>query len=393
MHIAVISEFELGSHKAHAINVVKTAGGFVRLGHKVTLLCRPSRSKAIPPDDLLSQYAEPGLNYELQPFRWSYDEAGSAATGWWAARRAADLGADAVYARHFEGALESVARGIPTVMETHAHIGSEKPILGRAFAATNGKTCPLSVVTISHRLRDDYIRRGADPARVSVVADGVDLGLFQPPAELPPSPFKKPGAHAVYCGNLYDYNGIPTILKAASLLKPKGAKRPGPPIHFDLIGGADEDLSRVRASVRRRALRNVTLHGLLPHRNVPPCLWHADVLLLPLSATCPAANWASPVKLGEYLASGPPIIASALPGMMDWVGEPAVRWIEPDNARALRDAIAAALSESPALSRARRAAASKLARDFSYPNRARRILDSLGASARALPTSTIPKAA
>lgn len=40
MKIVVLSAFSLGSIFAHAINTIKMAEGFAKLGHQVTLICR-----------------------------------------------------------------------------------------------------------------------------------------------------------------------------------------------------------------------------------------------------------------------------------------------------------------------------------------------------------------
>jgi glycosyltransferase involved in cell wall biosynthesis len=267
-------------------------------------------------------------------------------------------------------------------------VGVEKPILDECLRATR---TGLSVVTISPRLREHYIARGGEAARIHVVPDGVDLGLFSP--RECESSFEGAGPHVVYCGHLYDYKGVPTVLEAAGLIglgafadvegvghsptPPRPSPRGGGGVRFHLVGGSHEDQTRVRATAALNQIRNVRVHGHVPHSEVAPYLWHANVLLLPPSAKDPSANWTSPVKLGEYLASGRPIVASAIPGLKDWVDAPAVRWFEPDDARSLADAIVAALSETPAQTQARQAAAAHLAKSFSYPNRAGRILESL----------------
>ena len=46
MKILVASAFEASSQWAHAINTVKMAQGFARLGHAVTLVCRRPISAA-----------------------------------------------------------------------------------------------------------------------------------------------------------------------------------------------------------------------------------------------------------------------------------------------------------------------------------------------------------
>lgn len=305
MHIVTMSEFELGSPMAHAINVVKTSGGFVRLGHRVTLLCRRPASGPTDPRVLLADYAEPELNVEYVPDRVTADadaEARRAAD--WGANRAVALGADMVYARHFWGGLAAARVGVPTVIETHAHVGDAREPLAASARGAAGPL-PLAIVTIAQVLKDWYVQLGADCDRVHVVPDGVDLNLFARPALLPPSPLSPTTAKisALYSGHLYDYKGIPTILDAAAI---------APDVAFHLLGGTREDAARVGAQIRSRGLTNVILYGRRPHCAVPAYLWHADVLLLPPSARHPSAAWTSPVKLAEYLASETPIVCTML---------------------------------------------------------------------------------
>lgn len=370
MNIVVASEIELGSHRAHAINVVKTAGGFARLGHAVTLLCRPP-ADGRDPRSHLSDYCEPMLNVVAAPASASDPHS----LGRWAAETARALNADCLYGRHFVAPVEAATIGIPAVLETHAHIDAVNPLLDAALRATHSDP-PIAVSTINRRLRDHYIARGGHPERIHITPDGVDTGLFSPrPA---PNPYTTPGPNLLYCGHLYDYKGIPTLLAAA-------ARRPD--LSFHLVGGAPEDLARVRTAAA--SLPNVTIHGHHPHATVPPFLWHADVLLLPPSARDPSASWTSPVKLGEYLASLRPIVASRIPGLTDWVSEPAVTWFTPDDPDDLLRAVDECLGEGDAAHARRTIAAGAMAAQFSYANRARRLL----AAAFAASETTSEKAA
>ncbi len=373
LRIAVASDIEADSPRAHAINVFKTAGGFTRLGHDVTVLCRPAANldATASAGAAASLYAEPGLRWRFAPPHPGHSRAER--FGEWAVARAAELGADLVYARHFMAAVRCADAGLTTIVETHAHIGDANPELVAALFATARAHRPIAALTtISRRLADHYAERGAAPARVHVVPDGVDVELFQPPRESHAPPWGEiPGPHAVYAGHLYDYKGIPTILDAAALL---------PRTTFHLVGGLSEDVSRVRDACTDRALHNVLVHGPRPHAEVPRWLWPADVLLLPPSADHPSAAWTSPVKLGEYLAAGPPIVASAIPALRDWVGEPEVIWFAPDDPADLARAIAEAVRETPERRRLRTAVAQRLARAFSYPSRARAMLSAAGLS-------------
>lgn len=371
MRVAVITEAAPGSIRAHAINVFKTAGGLERLGHDVTVYCASPPPTDESPLLSLHAYGEPRLRVVGAPGSifdtTRSDDDRSRALGTWAAHQAARDGAEFVYARHFWGALVAADLGLPTIMETHAHIGDLRPVVDACFRATARRgNALLGVATISPVLRDHYVQRGARATRVAVVPDGVDVEMFAPPAVAGPSPYaQRQGPHAVYGGHLYDYKGIPTILNAASL---------APDITWHLVGGDASDVARVRAEVERRRLLHVVVHGGKLYREMPSWMWHADVLILPPEANHPSARWTSPVKLGEYLASGPPIVASDIPGLRTWVAEPAVTWFRASDPSSLVSSVRAVLRMGAAEREVRRQAAARLAERFSYPQRARQLL-------------------
>ncbi|HVZ93657.1 MAG TPA: glycosyltransferase [Phycisphaerales bacterium] len=368
MNVCVVSEIRPPSHLAHAINVVKTAGGFARHGHGVTILCRP-------PEDghatatLAPLYGETAIEWAFAPA--SIDADDPAAFAHWAVAEAERRGASLVYARHFHGAQLAAEHGLATILETHAHAGSVNPSLDECCRTT--QSYPLVITTISERLRADYLARGAAPGRIIITPDGVDVDLFARPEHRPniPNPYRAFGAgpHVVYAGHLYDYKGIPTILDGAKL---------APDITFHLVGGLRDDVERVHGLVRAGGLANVHVHGARPHTEVPAWLWHADVLLLPPSANHPSAAWTSPLKLGEYLASGMPIVASRIPALMDWVDERVVRWFTPDDAGSLCASVHEALSSRECEKHGRQTRAMELAKSFSYEARAGRMLNAAG---------------
>lgn len=357
MRIAVVGQIRPGSSRAHAINTIKTAGGFARLGHEVacyTMACELPDPGAI--------YHEPSLTWveAPEPEGDNPDEC----FGRWAANRILSDGCEFVYARNFWAPLLTAEAGLPTVVETHAYIGSVNPLLDRTLCATRTLDALRAVITIAPPLRDHFIERGARADRVRVVPDGVDFDLFTSPCA---NPYETPGPRAVYAGHLYAYKGIFTILDAAATL---------PHVRFELVGGLPEDLRRTQRAVMERRLSNVVLHGLVPHALVPGYVCHADALLLPPSAAEPSKDWTSPVKLGEYLATGVPIAASSIPALTRVLNEPLVRFFKPDDGVALAHTIEACLCESPEdPARERRI---EQARTLSYSARAATILDAAG---------------
>lgn len=327
----------------------------------------------------LDSYAEPEIDVHTFAAPSSREFAA------WAISRAESLRPALIYARHFDAAILAASRGIPTVLETHAHVSDPNPLLALCCRATRCPSAPdraslrvpLAIATISPVLAEYYVSLGAAPDRVHIVPDGVDLRIFSPRAwrpseeardDAPPPPGVTPDRRwnrpiALYSGHLYDYKGVPTVLAAAAL---------DPSVNFHFLGGSSEDVIRVARSAAH--LLNVCVHGSVPHREVPRWLLWADVLLLPPTAHHPSAAWTSPVKLGEYLASERPIVASRVPGLVRWVSEPAVRFFAPDDPRDMLLAIRDSLSESPRRRAERIRHAGSFAESFSYANRASRLI-------------------
>lgn len=380
--IACVGDFALGSRRAHAINVVKTSGGFGRLGWEVLLLCREPEGGAGSIREALSAYGEPGLRVETiadvdertHP-PGSDKRCGPMAS--WAVERARAFGAEVMYARLMHAAVAWADAGGVAIAETHAHVGEAKPGFVRLLEATARRERPVAAIsTISRVLWEHYVARGASAERVHVVPDGVDVELFGRPASWGTRGGSQRTAErplAVYAGHLYDYKGIPTILEAARLM---------PGVEFELIGGLPADIDRVRGVVAGRGLDNVRVVGWIDHAALPPYLWRADVLLLPPGLGDPSKDWTSPVKLGEYLAAGAPIVASAIPALLDLVDARVVEWFEPDDAGSMVGAIGRAVSETPEQAGQRRLDAMAMARGWSYAERAGAMLRAAGVGVR-----------
>lgn len=220
-----------------------------------------------------------------------------------------------------------------------------------------------ALVTIAPVLRDNFIELGVPPEKVHILADAVDLDLFNRPAGYVKESRDRP--KIVYAGHLYDYKGIPTILEAARLL---------PKYDFALVGGHAADVERVSDHVKSNRLTNVALTGLLPLSAVPEHLWESDVLLLPPSANHPSAQWTSPVKLGEYLASGNPVVATRIPALEYWLRNDEVLFVPPDDGNALASGIRHLLENiKHAVEIANRG--SRFALNLSYRKRCKKIIE------------------
>ena len=328
MRVLIASALEASSLAAHAINTVKMAQGFAQAGHEVTIVCcRPLKGKMSPAklNEIYGLVAP--LDWIQLPSRWLIGS--HWVFGLWAWQASRRIKPDLVYARNYIFPWLTSALGVPTVAESHAHVGHKALPFSMLVKATHHPTFKIWV-TISKRLVDYYQTCGVPIDKLIVLPDAVDLNIFQRPSPLSNSPFDNSRPNIVYAGHLYDYKGIPTVLEAAKLL---------PSFWFHLVGGRLQDIVLQQERAQQLNLTNVTFHGLKPQSQVPPFLWHADVLLLPPSQHHPSAAWTSPLKLGEYLASGTPVVATDIPALRDWVTDEEVIFVPPDDPRALAKGI------------------------------------------------------
>jgi glycosyltransferase involved in cell wall biosynthesis len=344
------------------------AEGFAMQGHDVTLVCRAPAEGIQGKSALEYQYAlhAPMRWVQLSPSRcgraldpdWDF--------AWQLLPRLLCWRPDFVFSRNYIAPWLSSFMGIPTVAESHAHPVTRTKPFNRFIKGTTHRQFKV-LVTIAQVLRDNFAALGVPKEKILVLPDAVDLHNFLPPEILPVSPYTSL-PNVVYAGHLYDYKGIPDIVGAASLL---------PEVAFHLIGGLADDIQRVQSMIAGLRLTNIVVHGHKPRTELPPYLWHADALLLPPSAKHPSAQFTSPVKLGEYLASGRPLISSDISALRTWITEEHTNFILPDNPESLAEGIRWVLTHRKEAS-ALAVNGQKLSRTLSYSQRAKSILAAAG---------------
>ena len=190
------------------------------------------------------------------------------------------------------------------------------------------------------------LNKGILDCKISVIPNGVDPAMFNPlnRGEMVRTQFKLDGNYVVtYAGALGIANDIPTILRAANLL------RHSKEIHFLLVGDGKERLNLEQMG-RDLQLPNVTFAGALPKGEIPDVLAASDVCLATLQ-NIPMFKTVFPNKVFDYMAAGRPTILG-IDGVIREVIENAKGgiFIEPGNEKALADAVMK-LKNDPELSR------------------------------------------
>ena len=187
----------------------------------------------------------------------------------------------------------------------------ENAVLARADA----------VVTICAGLQRDLVERGIDPARITVVPNGVDLTLFgDSPArdealarELGLTQDGKPCPVIGFIGSFYDYEGLDDLIAAMPALVARQ-----PDARLLLVGGgpmADALRAQAQASNAAAAIRFV---GRVPHDQVERYYALADIMAYPRKRSR-LTELVTPLKPLEAMAQGKIVAASDVGGHRELV--------------------------------------------------------------------------
>lgn len=203
------------------------------------------------------------------------------------------------------------------------------PLMRRAarFAFTRADI----VLPVSAALRDGIRALGVD-ARFEVVPNVVDLERFHPSGDS-----ERNGGlrRLIGVGGLYEAKGWNFLIEAVALLA-----RSRRDFHLEIVG--DGELRRpYEELVRSRGIEDlVTFRGWVPKEDVPAMLRRSDLFVL-------ASRYDSnPCAVIEALASGLPVVATAVGGIPEMVHEGMGLLAEPEDAESIAARIASAFDDS-----------------------------------------------
>jgi glycosyltransferase involved in cell wall biosynthesis len=225
-----------------------------------------------------------------------------------------------------EGMLAARATGARYVLEVNAPIvdypGSPKARVDRAL-----------VVQPMRRWRDRQVRAAdlivspstailppwVPASRVLEVEWGADTARFRPDAAGQLAWHRgSTGMTAIFAGAFRPWHGAVQLVEAIRLLRARGVAD----VRAVLVGDGPE---RAAAQEAARGLGEVVFTGALAHARMPAALAAADVGVAPFDvARHPPLQlgfyW-SPLKVFEYMASGLPVVAPALPRLRSLVAD------------------------------------------------------------------------
>jgi len=193
---------------------------------------------------------------------------------------------------------------IPLLLEVNAPLAQERSEHGRLsfrkLAVWSERTSWRTadhVLPVSHVLADYMIEAGVPRERVTVIPNGVRL------EDLPNDPEAKQRLDLEgrtilgFVGFVRDWHRLDQVLRL--LERPDAAG-----LHVLVVGGGP-DLPALRHEVEQRGLRDrVTFTGTVPREEIPAYVSAFDIAL-----QAGVTEYASPLKLFEYMALGKAIVA------------------------------------------------------------------------------------
>ena len=199
------------------------------------------------------------------------------------------------------------------------------------------------VVTLGEAMREEIIERGVDPDKVIIVPNGVSEEFLQPlpddNGKLKASLGIRPGEHVVgLVSSLVAHEGIGTLLEAVKILNDRGVRT-----RALIVGDGPE-----RSALQRQA-QALGIDAIFPGR-VPMSqvrAYHAvlDVFVVPRTPDR-VCQLVTPLKPVEAMASGLPVVVSAVRALSEIVSDKTTGRLSPPlDAGALADTLQALLED------------------------------------------------
>ena len=190
------------------------------------------------------------------------------------------------------------------------------------------------IIVVSNATRNYILSLGADPAKIEVLHNGVDLERFKPLPDVKGDMRKKLGIPEDACvvltvRRLVYKNGIDTLLDSAEI-----AVKKNPTLVFVVVGRGP-DFEEVKERIAQLSMqRNFRLTGFVSDEDLPFYYNVADVFALPSKS-----GEGLPLVALEAMACGLPVAATNVGGISEVLNEDYGRLVPPNVPDALAEAV------------------------------------------------------
>lgn len=187
---------------------------------------------------------------------------------------------------------------------------------GKALEKNTLKECDV-VCVINEELKRYSIEMGAQPDRIHVVRAGIDAERFSMDVDgcalRERLGISRDDVVLFFMGWLYQFSGLREVALELAKVDVEGQN-----IKLLIVGKGDlfHELQRIKKDL---GLKQLILTGWQPYEKIPEYIAAADICLLPAQPNEVMKNIV-PIKMYEYMASGKPVIATRLPGLVKEFG-------------------------------------------------------------------------
>ena len=269
------------------------------------------------------------------------------------------------------GAWLARRTGLPYLLEVNSPLAEERSRHGRLRLGALARATEHyvwrradGVLAVTEVLRQRLLAAGCAPERVRVMPNGVVLERF--PMAPEPEPARPPVLGFV--GFVRDWHGLDAVIRGLAQQAPPASLVPASLVIVG-EGPARPGLEALAASLG--VAGRVRFTGLLAHALVPQAVAGFDIALQPR-----VVDYASPLKMFDYMAAGRAIVAPDQPNIREVLEhERTALLFDPAREGAMWAAIARLLGDAPLRRRLGAAARAELERrDFTWRGNAARII-------------------
>ncbi|HZU65122.1 MAG TPA: TIGR04063 family PEP-CTERM/XrtA system glycosyltransferase [Novosphingobium sp.] len=233
-----------------------------------------------------------------------------------------------------------------------------------------------AVITICAGLKQDLVARGIAPGRITIMPNGVDMGLFGTPAPRDGALARAIGLEDAagpcptigFIGSFYDYEGLDDLIAAMPALVAQQ-----PRARLLLVGGGPREealRAQAAASPVAGAIRFI---GRVPHHEVERYYALADIMAYPRKQSR-LTDLVTPLKPLEAMAQGKLVAASDVGGHRELIPEGTGTLFTPDSPAACAAALARLLAAQGQWAGIRSRARAHVAQNHDWARNAARYL-------------------
>lgn len=213
--------------------------------------------------------------------------------------------------------------GIPHILEVNAPLSEEAAAhrsVGFAQTVRAVEQRVLSsagqVISVSRPLKEWIVTAGADPERVTVVPNGVNIARFASTTFDARERLGLGDRPVVgFVGTLKAWHGTTTLIEAVARLARERGIEQAP--HLLIVGDGPEREHLERLAAGEGISSITTFTGMVAHDEMPGWIAAMDVAVAPYEDN--PGFYFSPLKLYEYMAAGRAIVAASIGQIQDCI--------------------------------------------------------------------------